>query len=188
MRQFEIEIKNEKKKNYRFINWFALLGSLAGFGILLFSADWLIESLGAIVILLIYILTRIYRRRKHNMIPFFDEKGYFFFVLCIGWLGLQNYLVAAICLVLGVVYQTAMQKISFLFNKELVTKTNFPKREIEWQDIENVVLKDNILTIDFKNNHIIQGEINSTGINEKEFNLFVQSEIRKNEGIERQSD
>ena len=43
-----------------------------------------------------------------------------------------------------------------------------------WQEFSNIILKDNLLTIDFKNNTIFQVEVDSTaaGINEDALNLF----------------
>ena len=43
-----------------------------------------------------------------------------------------------------------------------------------WQEFSNIILKDNLLTIDFKNNTIFQVEVDSTaaGINEHALNLF----------------
>lgn len=179
MRQFEIEIKNEKKHSYRLYNWFALVISLAGFSFFLFFDEWFVEALGAILLVIIYLLTRYYRRKKRKAFYLFDDQGYFLFLLSFGWLGLQKFLIAGICLLLGLVYQTAMQKIIFFFKKEGITKTNFPKKDIEWNTLDNVILKDSILTIDFKNNHIIQGQIEpSQKINEVDFNRFVQDQIK----------
>ena len=178
MQQYEIEIKNEKKKSYRLFNWFALVISLAGFSFLLFFDDWFVEALGAMILVCVYLLTRMYRLKKNKALYLFDDNGYLFFIVGLGWLGLQNYLLTGLCLVLGIVYQMAMQKIIFLFKKEGIFKTNFPRRGIEWDSLENVVLKDTILTIDFKNNRIIQGEINSSKeMDEPSFNRFVQSQI-----------
>lgn len=183
MQQFEIEIKNEKKHSYRVFNWFAFVISLAGFAFLLFYKEWFVEALGGIILVFVYLLTREYRRKNHKAVYLFDDKGYLFFILAIGWLGLQNYFLTGLCLVLGFVYQAAMQKITFIFKKEGVLKTNFPKREIEWENLQNVVLKDRILTIDFKNNRIIQGEINTLKeINEENFNLFVHNQISDHPG------
>ena len=177
MQQFEIEIKNEKKQSYRLFNWFALVISLAGFAFLLFYNYWVVEALGAIMLVFVYLLTRIYRRKIHKAAHLFDDKGYFFFILALGWLGLQKYLITCICLLLGIAYLAAMQKIIFLFKKEGIVKTNFPKRIIEWKALENVILKDGILTIDFKNNRIIQGQIISyKDFNEAGFNRFVQEQ------------
>ena len=179
MRQFEIEIMNEKRKNYRLYNWFALLISLAGFLFFLFYNNWWVEALGAIIIVFVYLLTRIYRRKIHKAVYLFDDKGFFFLLLAFGWLGLEKYFITGLCIVLGLVYQAAMQKIVFIFNKEGILKTNFPKKEFEWKALDNVVLKDRILTLDFKTNRIIQGEIDpSEKIDQVAFNLFVEEQMK----------
>lgn len=179
MQQFEIELKNTKKKSYRLYNWFALIISLAGFSFFLFFNEWFVEALGAITLILVYLLTRFYRRKKRKAVYLFDDQGYFLFLLVFAWLGLQKFFIAGICLLLGLVYQAAMEKIIFLFRKEGVTKTNFPKKDIQWNELDNVILKDGILTVDFKNNHIIQAGVESAIINEIDFNRFVKEQIIK---------
>lgn len=49
-----------------------------------------------------------------------------------------------------------------------------------WMEMDNVILKDNLLTIDFKTNKIIQVEIleNSTMVDETEFNLFCKEQMQ----------
>lgn len=179
MQQFELEIKNEKKKSYRLFNWFALIISVAAFLFFLLYGDWFIEALGAIIIVFVYLLTRFYRRKIHKAVYLFDDNGYLFFILAFGWLGLQKYFITALCILFGIIYQMAMQKIIFLFKKEFIVKTNFPKKEIEWSTVQNVILKDHFLTIDFRNNRIIQGEINSSKeINQNSFNRFVEFQIK----------
>jgi hypothetical protein len=65
-----------------------------------------------------------------------------------------------------------------VFTKEKIVKLNFPVKEFEWNSLNNVILKDRILTLDFKDNKIIQAEIErSQSINEQQFNLFAQSQL-----------
>ena len=60
------------------------------------------------------------------------------------------------------------------FNDEGITFNSFPKRFIAWDKISNVVLKDDLLTIDYKSNKLFQKEIDpGTELSvEKEFNSF----------------
>jgi hypothetical protein len=55
------------------------------------------------------------------------------------------------------------------FNEEGIIINSFPKRSYYWQLLSNVVLKDCILTIDFKNNKLIQKETqeDTTALEEK---------------------
>lgn len=63
------------------------------------------------------------------------------------------------------------------FNEEGIVVNTFPKKEYAWSALNNVVLKDNILTIDFKNNKLIQKEIESDASqkDEQEFNGFCRT-------------
>jgi hypothetical protein len=60
------------------------------------------------------------------------------------------------------------------FDKEGATFNTFPFKHHVWEEIANVILKDNILTIDFKNNKIFQKETETevTPTVEAEFNEF----------------
>jgi hypothetical protein len=50
-------------------------------------------------------------------------------------------------------------------------------RIIEWKALANIVKKDELLTLDFKNNKIIQVEISQSEGSEEEFNRFCQQQL-----------
>ena len=56
-----------------------------------------------------------------------------------------------------------------------------PKKHIEWSQLNNIILKDGLLTIDFKNNKFIQQFIDdtNTALNEQEFNDFCGQQLNK---------
>lgn len=54
------------------------------------------------------------------------------------------------------------------------------ERIVEWAELTNAVKKYDLLTLDFKNNKLLQVQvINADGVNEEEFNLFCQQQLRK---------
>ncbi len=65
------------------------------------------------------------------------------------------------------------------FDETEVVFNTFPRKHYQWNELSNVVLKDGLLTLDFKNNKLLQKEIDSqtTPQLEKEFNEFCQSMI-----------
>ena len=69
-------------------------------------------------------------------------------------------------------YTAATQTISYVFSEKIEQK-NFPWKKYQWSEMSNVVLKDHILTMDFKNNKVIQAEIDNQ-VDEKAFNSFVK--------------
>lgn len=65
------------------------------------------------------------------------------------------------------------------FDNEGIVINSFPKKRHLWSEIQNVVLKDGILTIDFRNNKLIQKPIEShtSAREEQEFNEFCNEKL-----------
>jgi len=65
------------------------------------------------------------------------------------------------------------------FSKDAVTFNTFPFKNYSWQQFKNVMLKDNLLTLDFSNNKILQKETESdvSAETEKEFNEFCKRQL-----------
>ena len=73
----------------------------------------------------------------------------------------------------------ALTPITLAFTSTDVKKTGFPFKKYLWDQFANVVLKDNMLTLDFKNNKLLQAEIASTNIIEEAFNTFAKEQLAK---------
>ena len=64
---------------------------------------------------------------------------------------------------------------------EIIINTLFKKR-INWSQLNNVILKDGLLTIDFNNNKIIQKEVeddDEPDADEEEFNRYCREQLAK---------
>ena len=72
------------------------------------------------------------------------------------------------------------RKLQVNFNTNGIVYPSFPKKNIQWNVLSNVILKDGLLTIDFKNNHLLQSEIevNENKIDETIFNYFCQQQLK----------
>ncbi len=66
------------------------------------------------------------------------------------------------------------------FDAEEIVINSFPSKHYQWQDVNNIVLKDNMLTVDFKNNKILQKETESDVSRETEieFNAFCSERLQ----------
>jgi hypothetical protein len=66
------------------------------------------------------------------------------------------------------------------FDEEGITFNSFPKKFISWEKISNVVLKDDLLTIDYKSNKLFQRDIDpgTAPSVENEFNSFCAERTR----------
>ena len=71
------------------------------------------------------------------------------------------------------------------FAKEAVERMTIPKKSYEWVDIENVMIRDNLITIDFRNNKILQKELDSPVDKplEREFNDFCKEQLHFNDPV-----
>ncbi|MEP6926410.1 MAG: hypothetical protein ABI834_02185 [Ginsengibacter sp.] len=177
MQQFEITLKNDKIKFYKFIALLLALLNLAVFIFLLISDVHFYEAAAALLLSGLYLIYILYTAKKNHRIFFVSEIT--FFILAGSWVALQNYLIAFACVLLGILYHLSLQKLQFVFNEHFVKKINFPQKQYEWEMLSNVMLRDNILTIDFKNNKLIQLEIESN-LSEVNFNQFAQQQLFKN--------
>jgi hypothetical protein len=176
MQQFNIILKNDKVKSYRNIAWLFLIFNFAVFIFLLFYDFYRYPAAVFIIALVVYVLIRWYVSNKYKINYSLDE--FVFFIPAAGWFGLHNYWVAIACLLMGFLYKFSLQPLKIVFTRAKVIKANFPKRQFDWSSFSNVVLKDNMLTIDFDNNKLLQAEIEpSQNIDEAQFNLFSKTQI-----------
>jgi hypothetical protein len=70
--------------------------------------------------------------------------------------------------------------VEIAFDEQEIVVNSLPRRYYSWNGITNVVIKDGILTIDLKNNKLIQKEIEDPGSakTENDFNEFCRTRIQ----------
>ena len=70
--------------------------------------------------------------------------------------------------------------VSLTFMEDEVVINTLPKKSFLWTDFHQILLKDGILTLDFKNNKLIQEELleNNNDFSEKQFNDFCKEKIK----------
>ena len=91
--------------------------------------------------------------------------------------------IIGICLIVcGVVEKTILQKREFGFSKDTIQENGPLGKKINWNDLNRVIVKDDILTIDFKNNKLLQFYLDNEDDDEydvgpDEFNAYCQNRI-----------
>jgi len=181
MQQFEITLKNEKLKLYNRLSWIIIAIHVVIFLYFsLFSKDRHIASgyLASLIILAAAFLLRYYLQRKKNKLQIDVEA--FFFLLMIAWISNQQYWLSLIPAMFYILSGLALRRLIVTFSEEKINYPSFPLKKINWKELNNTMLKDGLLTIDFKNNKLIQQSIdeNKTSINEKEFNDFCTQQLK----------
>ena len=75
--------------------------------------------------------------------------------------------------------------VEIAFDDNEIVRNSFPKKYYYWNELNNVVIKDGMLTIDLKNNQLIQKEIEDSGSvkTEKDFNEYCRERLRQEQSV-----
>ena len=181
MKAYSILLPNEKAKTYSYVTLFILLINCLVFGFVFFNApDNRIRnisltataiSLTSLVFFLINFFT--------GKIPAY-RPGISFIILSIFWFILGNYFLGLSVICFAVIGFFARKKFNVLFTEDKITYPSFPQKIYSWKEVSNVVLKDGILTIDLKNNKLIQAVIEQESVeqvDESAFNDFCGKQL-----------
>lgn len=98
-----------------------------------------------------------------------------------GWFMVNIWYIAVVYLLAAVFENTIKATPEWAFDEKEIMSNTFPRKKYQWKEVSNVVLRFGMLTIDFKNNKILQGEVNDDVPNEVEveFNEFCQKQLLK---------
>lgn len=182
MNQFELALKNEKLLHYHRMAVLLLIVNFAAFIIVAIYATVNNTRYIAIAGVVTTMLGLAIAYWQYATVKSADDKrnvlGLYFAAIC--WALMQHWAPAVICLLIQLFYSLSVKKQLVTVN---VTDVQYPglfaPATARWDSLNNIVLKDGLLTIDFKNNKIIQAEIIETakGVDGKAFNSFCQTQL-----------
>lgn len=184
MQKFELVLKNEKKKFY---DRFALcLFILNGAGILIalsYSSGRANNKNVFFIFLAIAMLLMISPSvliSKKQYTRYLKAFLFASLALSLYWVFLGYWWISIIAFALTLLYTVIQKEMKVRVETDRVVYPSFPVKMIEWNKLINLVLKDGLLTIDFKNNKLIQQSIDEskTSVNEKEFNEFCRQQLQ----------
>lgn len=175
-------LKNDKTKNYRLISQLLIFFNLLGFIFLLInSEERILKNLLLLFSILItgaYTFFSVLEWFSKKTIP--DSWHRIIFGLCaISWF-LKGYWWLSILLVVFVLIDIlAHRKLIVTISEKIIRLPSIFKKDVEWNELNNLILKDELLTIDFKNNKLFQHIITNSedDVDEKEFNDFCKSRL-----------
>ena len=106
---------------------------------------------------------------------------FFFIVIAVGLSLFPPFNILCVpYLILALIERRFNAKPSVLFSEKGVTISGWRKLFYEWNSFESVVLKDDLLTLDFTNNRLLQKEIvPGSPVDESDFNDWVSKQIAK---------
>lgn len=179
MDKYDIILPNEKASTYRVVTLLVAVINVLIFGYSLFGDTTAFVKALVITGFLINSLAVIYF--------YFLKKGsdklrieLAFLVTVIIWLMAEKYLIGIFLLAFAILGFYTNKKIKVSFSDHGIQYPSFPPKMIEWSEVEQVMLKDGMLTIDMKNNQLIQSVItpeSSLAISEPDFNAYCSKMI-----------
>jgi hypothetical protein len=174
--QFIIELKRPSYKSINWISQLMLLLSLAAFTFVFFQGLVQPKIIFSIVGIIAW-WTFCFWQSKNGKIVYY-RIGLLF--ACLGWFFVHNgNWIALIFLIAAILEKQAKFPQEIAFDNDEIVFNTFPKKKYNWTDFNNIIIKDGIITIDFKNNKLLQKEIQS-GANaqdEQDFNEFCNSRL-----------
>jgi hypothetical protein len=175
-----VVLRNDHKESIEKTGWLlsVLILLLLGFSIYTSINPTLLYITLAITLSLM-ISNWFEKRKKKNLL--------FKPILIVGGLGLiiassLPFIIGILLIICGLVEKTIMQKRELGFSRNFIQENGLLGKKINWNELNRVVLKDDILTIDFKNNKLIQvytddEEDDEYEVGCDEFNAYCQNRI-----------
>jgi hypothetical protein len=142
------------------------------------TADYVFYLLAGLIFagLIFNAVARFFKNRllSYRFLLGFAAIGWFVMPLKISWVGL-------IFAILIFLEAQAKHVVEIGFDTDCIVFNTLFSRRYRWSDLNNVVLRDGLLTVDFKNNRLIQREIDDDededNADEDEFNLFCREQL-----------
>jgi hypothetical protein len=173
---FAVEIPNDRMKTYKIVTFIILTLNFVGFGYVFLQTNGT-SSMIAIVGLLFNAVPWLYYllNKKHIKSPIID-------IAILGsaflWMFFGNFWMGLMLLFFGFVGFFANKKPVIKFSDVGIEYPSFPLKKYAWADFVQVLWKDDILTIDLKDNKLLQFNIDKAfaeGFDVVGFNEFCKS-------------
>ena len=176
---YQLELKQTTGRSYLGIRFFILVMQIVLFAFLFVRSDIYKELLfGAFIINVIGLLLFFFERKSTN--KFSIIFSIILILTAVAWGVLGNILMGILLLILAIMNFYTTKKRVVVFSDEAILFPSFPAKKICWNEIENLVLKDDMLSIDLKNNILIQHQVSTKDSDELDvqaFNSFCKSKI-----------
>lgn len=177
---YQFIIPNKKTKIYLAFACGIIILNLIGFTIsnsnFLHSLSSIWPVLAGSIIIILFLFYKYSHEKRLQM------AGTAILIAGIFWMGKGLYQLFFINLLLWGMYTIARRMLIVRVNTQNISYPSFPPKSISWSNVNNIILKDDILTIDLKNNKIYQHliEYADKEADEAEFNDFCKKQLMVN--------
>ena len=154
--------------------------------------DWLFSAIYFIAFILLLIAAIFYKRilnnvARHFRLLFLESMLFlggsvYFWSKGLSWVAFSHAILAGV-LVLFMIYLRRKDdgELIIVSMSNVILPGLTRQRIVEWSELTNVIKRDDLLTLDFKNNRLMQVQIvNADDVPENEFNQFCRQQLSKN--------
>lgn len=178
---YVVYLQRPDYRKYDLVSTMLILIAIAGLSFFAFYENLNSLAYFIIVILLLYQLFVNRRLIKEEETAGFENS---FFVIAVSFLllpteGAMHFIIAAFYVLAAIFERQVKFQQQLGFDKNGITVNSLPKKHYRWNELQNAMLKEGILTIDFRNNRIFQKEIDLdiSPFLEAEFNDFCRLQL-----------
>ena len=175
-REYSFTLRNDKVSFYNRISWLIIIVNylfLLYLGLFAAEKELRMKSIASLITSVLILGLYFFLRKRKYAISLY----WVFMSLIIAWILIEYYWIAVLMLVFNFLNLLANKKPIVTFSTEKIKYPSFFYRNLDWKELNNTMLKDGLLTIDFKNNKLIQQLIIDENVNEKDFNDFCKEQL-----------
>lgn len=173
-------LKNTRLQRYYTMGWTIIAINFFALLILAFTPayekQWIFPIIYLAIILFIILTSG--NKKKAGWIDKRTAIGSLLGFAMIIWVKWGLYWFAGLDALICFGYYFATREFELVVSQQNILYPSFPSKRIEWRELQNVIIKDGILTIDFKNDKLLQAEIEGP-LNESKFNEFCKEQLTK---------
>ncbi len=157
VKDYQIEIPNEKAATYKVVTFIIAFINVAAFSYLYFNeANKSKQSFAMLGVILSIAATVFYILKNYTKTQQSFKIEIAFIILALIWVISGEWLLGLAVLIFAFLGFYANKKTVIQFNQQAIVYPSFPPKSINWAEVDYVILKDGILTIEQKNNKVLQ--------------------------------
>ncbi len=155
--QYNIILPDDKATTYKVVTFIIALVNAFGFAVFYFNetepGKQILVVLGMIISMLAFVFYILQLTQK-KFASFRVEIS--FVIAALVWFLYGNFWLGALLLIFAVFGFYSNRKLVIQFNEQGIEYPSFPKKHFQWQEVDFVMLKDGILTLEMKDNRVFQ--------------------------------
>lgn len=184
MEKFDFVLVDDNKKAFNLFFWFLFFLHLAVAAYMVVNDQVkhsVLHQLRFITAYSVFIILLFWFKKTKYA---FSISSPFLSLLYFGfWMAHDAYLPMAIILIVsaGAQYLQTKKNSVTVSSQEVIIKGILTEKKYNWKDIDNLVFKDTLLSIDLKSNKLFQFDIVTNNIDESLFNQFCVKQLAGNQ-------